>query len=220
MENFLKFLPHASTLRHVKKETVLFRQGEVPGQVYYLRKGCVKIYRISNEGEEQVAGFKTAGDMFPESWVFGQTVNTMYYYETVEASELISIDKNEFLNLIEGNALFAKEVFRYMAKAYIGLQLHMSALEQSRATDKLLMTLYYLMLRHSLEKKPGAYWIKMRISHSTLANLTGLSRETITIELGRLRRKRVVYYDLHNFVIFRRPLMEIIGDDTIPEVEF
>lgn len=219
MENFLKFLPQASTTRHVKKETVLFHQGEVPRQVYYLRKGCVKIYRTSNDGEEQVAGFKTAGDFFPESWLFGQTPNTMYCYETVESSELISIDKTEFLDLVEGNALIAKEVFSYMTKSYMGIQLRMSALEQSRATDKLLLTLYYLMLRHGVEKRQGVFAIKMRIRHSTLASLTGLARETITIELGRLRRKRVVYYDLQNFVIYRQALKDMIGDDSIPEVE-
>lgn len=219
MENFLEFLPKASTNRHVKKRTVLFRQGEVPGQVYYLRKGCVKMYRISNDGEEQVAGFKTAGDFFPESWLFGQISNTMYWYETVEPSDLISIEKDELLNLIEGNALIAKEVFGYMAKTYTGIQLRMSALEQSRAIDKLLMTLYYLMLRHGIEKKKGAFWIKMRIRHSTLASLTGLARETITIELGRLRRKHVVYYDLQNFVIYRQALKDMIGDDTLPEME-
>jgi len=219
MENFMKFLPKASTRRLFMKRTVLFRQGEVPRQVYYVRRGCVKVYRISNEGEEQVAGFKTSGDVFPESWAFGQTSNTMYYYETVEPSELISIEKNEFLNLIESNALIAKEVFSYMAKTYTGLMLRMSALEQSRATDKLLMTLYYLMLRHGVEKKKDVFSIRMRIRHTTLASLTGLARETITIELGRLKRKRVVYYDLNKFVIYRQALKDMIGDDSIPEMQ-
>lgn len=185
-----------------------------------IRSGCVKAYRLGNAGEEQVAAFKTAGDIFPECWAFDSTSNTMYYYETVDDSEIVTVDKESFLDLLAKRPDLKAKAFDYMVKNHVGLMVHITALEQSLAADKLLMILYYLMVRYGVEKKAGEFWIKMKLRHATLAGLTGLTRETITSELGKLKKKRIVRYSLRHFIIYRSALKDRMGEDVFSEFQF
>ena len=220
MKEILELLPHAVTRRRVKKRVILLCPGDIPQQVYIVRSGCVKMYRLGDSGEEQVAGFKAPGDIFPVSWAFNNTSNTMHYFETLEDSVLLTVDRTEFLSLLAKQADFKTKAFDYLVKNHVGLMTHITALQQTLAADKLLMMLYYLMVRHSIEKTSGEFWVKMKLRHATLAGLTGLTRETITTELGKLKKKHVVRYTMRHFIIYRDQLKDAIGEDVFEEIQF
>lgn len=219
MKEIVELLPHAVTRRRVKKRVILLCPGDIPHQVYIVRSGCVKMYRLGDSGEEQVAGFKTLGDIFPVSWAFNNTSNTMHYFETLEDSVLLTVDKTEFLSLLARHSDFKAKAFDYLVKNHVGLMTHITALQQTLAADKLLMMLYYMMVRHSIEKTSGEFWVKMKLRHATLAGLTGLTRETITTELGKLKKKHVVRYTMRHFIIYRDPLKDAIGEDIFAEIQ-
>jgi CRP-like cAMP-binding protein len=98
--------------------------------------------------------------------------------------------------------------------------IQISALEQSYAVDKILMILYYMMVRHSIERKPGEFWVLMKLRQSTIAGLTGLTRETVTTEMGKLKRQGVVKYDMKSFVIYKNALKDKLGEEAFLEIQF
>lgn len=220
MNHLLAILSKVTAARRINKSTLLLCQGDIPQHVHIVRSGAVKVYRIGSNGNEQISGFKTAGDIFPEGWTFNRTSNTMYCYETVEGSSIIRLERDKFLDILNANPEIKESVFSYMVKNYAGAMIQLTALEQPTATEKVLMTLYYIMIRHGVEKKPGQYWIMMKMSQATIAGLTGLTRETVTTEMVKLRKKGVVKYDARRFVIFRDVLRDFIDDDIFDEVDF
>lgn len=220
MDGMLEQLSSLATSRRISKNAILLCQGDTPPHVYIVQSGCVKVYRISPNGNEQIAGFKTAGDIFPECWAFGHSSRTMYYYESIEDSELLTVDRGSFLNFLEQNPLYRDKMFSYMLKSYTGLMIRLSALEQSYAIDKILMTLYYMMVRHGEERNPGEFWVLMKLSQTTIAGLTGLTRETVTSEMGKLKRQGVVSYDTRKFIIYKENLKSRLGEETFLEVQF
>lgn len=193
------------------KDTVLLCQGDAPNRVHFVVSGSVKVYRAGPGGEEQVVTFKTAGDMFPEPWAFGHTAVTIYNYATAEESELALMDKDGFTQHLAQNPSLRTACFDYVLKNYTGAMLQVTALGQSYATDKLAMVLYCLMLKYGKEKKPGEYWVKVKLSHAILASLTGLARETITTELGHLKRKGIVEYESGKLMVRRSALLDKLG---------
>ena len=219
MDDLVEMLSNKATSRRIKKNTILLCQGDIPQHVYIVESGCVKVYRIGTNGNEQIAGFKTAGDIFPEFWALGRSSNTMYYYETVENSTILMVERNAFQEVIDENPKQKEKLFDYVVKNCAGLLIQLSALEQSNATDKILIMLYYMMVRHGVEKRPGQFWILMKLSQATMAGLTGLTRETVTAEMVKLRRRGVVMYDLKNFVIYKEPLQQRMGEDAYLEVQ-
>ncbi len=217
MKDVAEYLPYATTRRKVKKRTILLYQGEVPKQVYIVISGCFKMYRLGNFGEEQVAGFKTAGDLFSEGWIFGMSASTMYYYEAIETSEVLTIERDELLRLLERQPHLKDRLFLNLLKNYTGLMLQVSALEQSRATEKVLLTLNYMLYRYGKECKPGQFAINIQLTHATFASMMGLARETAAAELIKLKRKGIISYDRKHFIIDKSKLMQRIGDESLSE---
>ena len=214
MEDIAKLLPRQSTRRSIKKRSILIYQGEIPRQAYIVLSGTFKAYRLGNFGEEQIVGFRTKGDMFPETWIFGQTSSALYYYEALDDAEVLTVEKPVLLDLIESNPDIKQRVFDYMISSYTGLLLQISALEQSRAAEKLLLMVYYLMFRYGKETEPGIYTVNLRLTHTTLGSLMGLTRETTTTEMGHLKRKKVIDYDSKGFTIYRKELERRLGDES------
>lgn len=218
MEDIAKLLPTRSTKRSVKKRSILIYQGEIPRQAYIVLSGIFKVYRLGNMGEEQVVGFRTKGDLFPETWIFGKTSAALFYYEAMEDAEVLSVEKPVFLELLETNPDIKDKVFDYLATGYTGLLMQINALEQSRAAEKLLLMMYYLMFRYGNQTTAGTYVVNLHLTHTTLGSLMGLTRETTTMELGRLKRKKVINYDSKSFTIYRSELEKRIGDESFGTV--
>lgn len=214
MDDIAKLLPTQSTRRSVKKRSILIYQGEIPRQAYIVLSGVFKAYRLGNFGEEQIVGFRTKGDMFPETWLFNTTSSALYYYEALEDSEVLTVEKPVLLDLIDSNKDIKERVFKYMINGYTGLLMQITALEQSRAAEKLLLMMYYLMFRYGKETTSGVYRVDLRLTHTTLGSLMGLTRETTTMELGRLKRKKIVTYDSKGYIIYRKELERRLGDES------
>ncbi|NCU29761.1 Crp/Fnr family transcriptional regulator [Candidatus Saccharibacteria bacterium] len=219
MEHVVEYLPHSATIHQVRKNSLLLYPGEVPNQAYIVRSGSFRAYRIDNAGVEQIAGFKLTGDIFPECWVFGKTTRTMYYYEALEDSEVVTIEREVLLDLLEKRPEMWKLLFDRMVEHYTVLMLQVTALEQTHAVDKLLMTLNYLLFRFGEERSKGRYVLKLNVTHSLLAGMTGLSRETVSKELGRLRRRRVVRYGLREFSINKKALENRLDDESFSDIK-
>ncbi len=214
MEKVADLLPTQSTRRSVKKRSIIIYQGEVPRQAYIVLSGVLKTYRLGNFGEEQIVGFKTKGDVFPETWLFGKTSSTLYYYEALEDSEVLTVEKPVLLDLINSEPELKDRMFDYIVNSYTGLLMQVTALEQSRAAEKLLLMMYYLMFRYGKQTAPGVYRVDLRLTHTTLGSLMGLTRETTTMELGRLKRKKIIDYDSRGYDIYRSALEHRLGDES------
>jgi CRP/FNR family cyclic AMP-dependent transcriptional regulator len=214
VEHVADLLPTQSTRRTVKKRSILIYQGEVPRQAYIVLSGVFKTYRLGNFGEEQIVGFKTKGDVFPETWLFGKTSSTLYYFEALEDSEVLTVEKPVLLDLIETHPEIKQHLFDYMVTGYTSLLMQVTALEQSRAAEKLLLMMYYLMFRYGKQTTAGVYRVDLRLTHTTLGSLMGLTRETTTMELGRLKRKKIINYDSKGYDIHRSALEHRLGDES------
>lgn len=215
MEDIADLLPTRSTKRSVKKRSILVYQGEIPRQAYIVLSGVFKAYRLGTFGEEQVVGFRTRGDMFPETWIFGKTSSALYYYEALEDAEVLTVEKPVLLDLINTHPAIKDRTLEYVMNAYTGLLMQITALEQSRAAEKLLLMMYYLMFRYGKQTTAGVYHVELHLTHTTLGSLMGLTRETTTTELGRLKRKKIISYNSKGFTVYRRELERRLGDESL-----
>ena len=157
---------------------------------------------------------------FLSAGFFGHSSNAMYCYEAFEDSEIMHINREEFQSVLDMHPAQKDRYLHYMVRNYTALMIHLAALEQSYASDKILMMLYYMMIRHSVEQKTGEFQVLMKLSQATIAGLTGLTRETVTAEMGKLRRQGVVSYDPKSFVIYHDVLRSRLGEETFLEIQY
>lgn len=203
-------------IRKFKKgQTVLF-QGEVPRYAYVSKSGTIKTYNISPLGEEQIISLSTEYDILPEAWFLGEASVAYYFYEAFTDCEVYTIPREELAQEVQQNTALANQLLRRFMQLYIGARVHVNALEQSRSRDKLVHLLHYLMMRFGMpEKANGTIKLDIRLTHQTLANMLGVTRETIAMEISRLRKEKVVDYKQQTYLINKPKLLALRNEDDL-----
>lgn len=210
---------YAST-RYVRKGAILLYQSEVPRHAFVIKKGLVRAYAITNTGEERIISLHDAGDMFPLSWIFGKTSNTLFYYDAVVDSEVLTVPKNDFVDAVMKNPAAMSSILAMTMNEFTSLQLRITALEQSSAAEKIALTLYYLIFRHGEEVKPDTYTIHIKMTQSMIASLVGLTRESTAVNLKNLKKKGIVSYSNFTYTINKANLERFVGEDSFKDALF
>lgn len=184
---------------------------------YIIQSGHVKVYTINNAGEEQIVTFHSKHDIFPSSWLFNKASTSLYYYETFSDCQVATLPRDVMSRQL-GNPTHAAALTDYLATNYISMLMRVTALEQSRAREKIMFTLYQLLFRYGIETKPDTYVIELPLTHSIIASLVGLTRETTTAELNQLRKQKIISYHQHTYTVHKAELERTIGEDGFKDI--
>lgn len=181
-------------------EPILY-QGEVPRHAYILTEGIVKIYDIGGAGDEKIVNFLSVGDLLPPAWVFKKAPVSLYYYDAFTPCSFYKVPRDVLLTAIRDTPAITHFMFEHYAKSFVGSLLEINALEQSKGSEKIIHMLQYLLMRFPSVRNQTDDWqrIDLRVTHQDLANMTGLTRETTSTELNKLRRKNIVEYSNQHY---------------------
>lgn len=212
MDQFQKFLKQYHTRRFQKGEIVLV-QGEVPTCAYVIKTGIVKTYNLTAEGDEKPISFDGKDEVMPIGWVFHKLRYAQYYYEAFTDCELYCIPRDEYTTFLKRDPGVAFEMYSDLVSAHINYQMRVNALEQSKASDKVLNTLHFLCLRFGKDVQQDTVRIELPLTQQELANFMGLTRETTGIELKRLQKKGIITYRRQNYVVKTSELNDLLDED-------
>jgi CRP/FNR family transcriptional regulator len=211
----LNDLLHSYSLRKFKKGQTLLFQGEVPRYAYVVRSGTVKTYNISPLGEEQLVSLSSEYDILPEAWFLGEASVAYYFYEAFTDCTVYAIPREELIQKVSESPSFAHHLLQRFMRLYVGASVHINALEQPRSRDKLIHLLHYLMLRFGQDMAKDRVKLDIRLTHQTLANMLGVTRETIATEIARLRREKIVDYKQQTYTINKTRLLRLRNDENL-----
>lgn len=212
IDPFRLFLQKYHTRKFDKGELILV-QGETPDCVFILKKGVVKTYNLTSQGEEKPIGFDVQGDIFPLAWVFGRVSRVAYYHEAFTRCELYCVPREDYKAYITKDTARLMGVFESFMSEYVLYQLRINALEQSKAADKVLNTLHFLCLSFGVDVRKDVVKIRIPFTQQDLANFMGLTRETTGIELKKLQRKSILTYKRQNYIVRTDKLSELLDEE-------
>lgn len=212
MEIFEDFLQRYRTVRFDKGEIVL-RQHETPTAAYVIKEGVVKTYNITAEGDEKPISFDIKHEIFPVSWVFSKSSETLHYYEAFTDCELYVVPKDDYQDFMSKNPDVVFQVLGKFIGNHVGYMLQVNALEQSRASEKLLYTLHYLSVRFGETVNSDQVKIQLPLTQQELANFMGLTRETTAIELKKLEKRGIITYQRASYTVNSKQLNELLDEE-------
>jgi len=218
MKELLNVLDQHITNRSIKKGSTLLYQSEIPRHAYIVRKGFIRAYTITSSGEERTVALYTRGDIFPLSWVYGETKNTLFYYEAGSDTDLACITKDKLVSTVAASPDLTAKILRFTVNEHTALLMRITALEQASALDKIALTFYYLLLKHGLERKHGLFTIDIKMTQSMIASFVGLTRESTAVNIARLKEREVITYSNFIYVVNKPKLEKLIGEDSFKDV--
>lgn len=212
MEEFEKFLQKYHVRRFQKGEIIMV-QGETPSCAYVVKRGAVKTYNLTSQGEEKPIAFDIKNEIFPIGWVFSKTARAQYYYEAFTDCELYCVPPQDLIAFMMRDAETLFEYFNYFVSRYLNFQMRINALEQSKAAYKVLNTIHFLCIRFGNEIKKDTVKIQLPLTQQDLANFMGLTRETTGIELKKLQRQGILTYRKQNYIVNTDKLNDLLDEE-------
>ena len=201
-------------LRPIKKGQIILYQGEAAWQIHRLETGLVRAYSILPGGNEVNIALFGPGDFFPAEVMHESAPATLFYYEAMTDCHAEIISQADFA----ASQAADPNVAASTAKRYVGALLHINAMGQATAYHKIGHTLRYLAMRFGKPLTgPGFVRIVPRLTQQDLANLCGISRETASVELGKLKECGAVTEKSKQYSVHMPSLNKLMGDNITLE---
>ncbi len=188
-EKLNRFFFQFKKLSFKKGETIL-RAEEQPNGVLYLKKGYTRLYSISKDAQELTLIIFKAEDVFPLMWAINNSPNA-YYMEAITAVELYQAPREGFLNLIKNDNELLFALTSCILGRFGGVLNRMEYAIFGHAQNKVASIILICAERFGI-KVGKEITIQLPLTHQDIANLIGVARETVSIEIEKLQEKGVI----------------------------
>ncbi len=160
------------------KGAMIYHQGDSPTRFYYLRQGRVRLYLSSATGNERTLMEIHAGELFGEAAFFDH-LPRVSAAKAVEKSQIVPIDQGLLQSLLQSDPILSMELLAYLAKRVRTLSAQVDSMTFLSADCRLAQLLL------QLAEEDGT----VRQTHEALANLSGVSRVTVSKILSGFVKK-------------------------------
>lgn len=212
MNKLSTFLQHY-TIKTYRKGDVILQQDATPTGAFVVKSGIVKTYNITHSGEEIPIGFSSPNEFFPLGWVFGKISMSQYYYEALGDCKVYSVPVSDLVAFMKHEPDVAYKLLEDCVRETLQHQMRIDALGQSKASDKVLHTIHYFSLCFGRDLQKDIVEIPLPLTQQDIANFTGLTRETVSVELKNLTTQKIIFARNRNYVVLTNRLNELLYDE-------
>lgn len=175
--------------RHLSNGSTLIQGHDDPPGVIRLDSGLVTQYDISPEGQKLIVNTFRPGAFFPMSWAINKAPNS-YFFEAADDCEFRVAPPEEVLEFLQGNPDVLLDLLGRVYRGTDGMQKRMALLMAGNVRARLLLEVVITCRRFGRQRDDGSYVVE--ITESNLAARTGLSRETVSRHLQRLKDEKLL----------------------------
>ncbi|MDP2638146.1 MAG: Crp/Fnr family transcriptional regulator [Candidatus Levybacteria bacterium] len=197
-KEFEIFYEQFRTLRYRKGEK-LIRADDVPQGIFCLTKGYVRQYTISKAGIELTLHILKPISYFPMVWAINGTPN-VYHFEALTPVEVGRAPRDRVVNFIKDKPTVTFALISELLEDYAESLTRVEHLVFSDAYRRVISVLIYIAKHFGKENKNGIT-LDHIFTHQDIATLVGVSRETASIEMGKLAKKKLVKY-INRLILF------------------
>lgn len=197
-----------------RKNAHLAFQGEVPRHGTYILDGVVKAYTITPEGAQRLVNIYAKHSIIPIAWLGNSATTALFYYQAMTDVRTIRFSRIDFHELINTSHEAAREYLQFLSRAHTGLLLRTTGLCQTSASHKICYALYVLSLRYGIERESGEFLIPIPLTHETIGNYIGQSRENTAKTIKQLSESGILSYSSKQYTVNKVKLESYIGEDS------
>jgi CRP/FNR family transcriptional regulator, anaerobic regulatory protein len=195
-----------SDVRFAPGQSVFF-EGDPADSLFNVKLGVVKLFKLLVDGRTQITGFLFPGDFL------GLALLNKYSYsaEAVTAAELCKFPRVEFESLLVRFPALEKKVLGNASHELAAAQEQMLLLGRKTAQERL--ATFLLMMQKRAASPTDADIVILPMSRQDIGDFLGLTIETVSRTVTRLKKSGVIELPDPNRVIIRdaEALTELSG---------
>jgi CRP-like cAMP-binding protein len=182
-----------------KKGDIILQPDESPHDIFYIEKGHVRVYSLTEWGDEKLFVIYKETELFPLFLLFNvRPLN--HFYEALDDVIIRKVPKENFLTFLKKHPEELLELSSKLISIFDVLINRIDSLEYTNAYARLISRLLYLAERFG-EIQKNTVLITLPIHQKDIASSIALTRETTSREFKKLEEKGIVGYTNHLIVI-------------------
>jgi CRP-like cAMP-binding protein len=198
----------------LRKDQVLFAQGDPADSVFYIQEGQIKVTVLSEQGKEAVVAILAAGDFCGEGCLGGQTVRMA---SVVAMTDCVAarMEKTVVIRRLHDDQKFSEVFTAHLLARNIRVEADLVD-QLFNSSEKRLARLLLILANFGKEGKPEA--IIPPISQETLAEMIGTTRSRVNFFMNRFRQLGFVDYSGSGQLEIHSSLLNMVLHEEQPKV--
>lgn len=197
-------------VRDYAKDAIIFRQDDESREVYFVRKGKVRIFKISPSGNETSIAIFSSNDVIGELAAIDQEPRSATA-KAVTPVTLLAMSQERFLVTLQSVPRFALNLAKLLARKLRWTAAYAESIAQFDAAGRLLHIILIQNDAYGEVVTPGLRSVvNLGLNQSDLASMVGARREWINRILSEWRRRGLLEFD--NGVITILDLPRVVAE--------
>lgn len=190
-ETFLKQTGIGRTALELKKNEVLFAQGDPADAVFYVQKGTVKLTVVSPRGKEATISLLSAGNFVGEQCVAAGELLRTTTATAIARTTVLRIEKKEMIRVLHEEHAFSDVFVSFLLERNARIQEDL--VDQLFNSSEKRLARILLLLAHFGKDKPET--VIPKISQEVLAEMIGTTRSRVNFFMNRFRKLGFIEYN-------------------------
>ncbi len=182
-----------SAIRKVKKNQMIFLEGDRGNSVFYLEEGKIRIFRISPLGKEIIIFIRQPGEMFGLAEAIGKH-DRVFSAQAITPCRLYELRSNKFEILLQRHHALAQRVIEELGRRlrYLGEQIDsLMVCDVFTRLLKLLMCISCHNVTNEDEmNKP--ILVSLKLTQEQIAAMIGSTQQTVSETLKLLKEDGLI----------------------------
>jgi CRP/FNR family transcriptional regulator len=172
-------------LKEFRKNHIILHEEDTNSFMYIIVQGKVKIYQIADQGKEMILSVHGAGEFFGEmSLIDGKTDPATV--AAMEPSLIAVISRNDFYDMLYSQKKILENLLELLCSRLRESWKKIQMLNFNDAAQRVKMLLLMLAEDYG-DKTAEGTTLRIKLIHQNMADMTGLSRETVTRVLDKMK---------------------------------
>jgi CRP-like cAMP-binding protein len=195
----LRRLAGHCVVRHLRKDELLFAEGDPCEGMYVVQSGAIKMFKMAETGREQVLVIERAGSTVGELPVFDGG-NLPASAAAIEDSSLLFLPKREFLTLCQQNSAVAFAVIRSLAWRFRYMTSLVEELSLKEVSHRLARFLRDRALSAGVRTRRGVEF-PLEETNQQIAAEIGTVRDLVSRNLRRFVDRKIIKMERRKVIV-------------------
>ncbi|MBI1288047.1 MAG: cyclic nucleotide-binding domain-containing protein [Flavobacteriales bacterium] len=194
------FLNRFVQFKSFPKNAFIYNPGEMADWVYFVVDGMVKTGTINDEGKEVIKNIFYPGEMFGELGLSGMIERPDFAATLKSGVEVLRIPVHALKELINKSPEVGLRMIEKLGERITRSEKRLEQLVFDDARTRIIAFLKEQATKNGI-KFADETLIKHGFTHQDMANITGTSRQLVTIVLNELKKENLINFDRSSILI-------------------
>lgn len=193
-------------IREYSKGQAILLEEDTNKYMYSVLSGEVKVFYTTSEGKESIVAFHGVGESFGEiSLIDQQTIPATVV--AVQKSVVLIISRDDFFEIIRTQPKVMHKLLLLLTGRLRLAWNQVRMLHFKDASYRVMTSIKDLSVERG-EPVPKGILLKMRLTHQNIADMTGLTRETVTRIIDKWKKQGLLSIDKNRHMLVSNEVFE------------